>query len=178
MVRLIRNQILFLQPQIPIMNITELEKQKKRLIEKLGVQLEKEHHLAPVAARIFSTAIITGKKGITFDELVTNLNAGKSTVSTHLDHLQATNRMEYYTKAGDRKRYFIVKPDLMLNYIDEMTAKWEAQKTVHLEVLEYKTQMNRLDNEDNFDLEFQRSLLTFLEEAIAAVNKLKENINK
>ena len=160
------------------MKLTALEKRKIRLVEKLGVQLEKEHKLAPVAARIFSTVIITGKKGITFDELVTGLNAGKSTVSTHLDHLQATNRIEYYTKSGDRKRYFIVKPDLMLNYIDDMTAKWEAQKCIHLEVLEYKTQMNDLEEDDNFDLEFQRSLLTFLEEAIAAVNKLKENINK
>jgi DNA-binding transcriptional regulator GbsR (MarR family) len=158
------------------MNTSKLEARKTRLIEKLGVQIEKEHQLAPVAARIFATLIMIGKKGCTFDQLVTDLKAGKSTVSTHLEHLQATNRIEYYTKAGDRKRYFIVKPDLMVNYIDEMTAKWEAERCIHQEVLEYKSQMNKLDSEENFDLEFQKSLLTFLNEATAAVNKLKKKI--
>ncbi len=160
------------------MNKTELEAQKTRLIEKLGVQFEKEHQLAPVAARIFSTVIITGKKGITFEQLVTDLNAGKSTVSNHLEHLQAANRIEYYTKPGDRKRYFIVKPDLMEKHIDDLTEKWEAQKCIHKEVLEYKMMSNKLNKEDPpFDLEFQKSLLDFLDEATAAVNKLKKNIN-
>lgn len=158
------------------MNKEELEGQKTRLIEKLGVQIEKEHQLAPVAARIFATLIMVGENGSTFEQLVTDLNAGKSTVSTHLEHLQATNRIEYYTKSGDRKRYFIVKPDLMVNYIDEMTAKWEAQKCIHQEVLEYKTQVNNLNSEENFDLEFQKSFLTFLDEATTAVNKLKKKI--
>lgn len=158
------------------MNKSQLEERKIHLIEKLGVQIEKEHQLAPVAARIFSTLIMIGKKGCTFEQLVSDLKAGKSTVSTHLEHLQATNRIEYYTKTGDRKRYFIVNPDLMVSYIDEMTAKWEAQRCIHQEVLEYKTQMNKLDSEDNFDLEFQQSLLIFLDEATAAVNKLKRKI--
>ena len=75
------------------MNKSDLEKEKTRLVEKLGVQFEQEYQLAPVAARIFATAIVTGKKGITFDQLVKDLNAGKSTVSCHLEHLQATNRI-------------------------------------------------------------------------------------
>lgn len=159
------------------MNKSDLEKEKTRLVEKLGVQFEKEYQLAPVAARIFATAIVTGKKGITFDQLVKDLNAGKSTVSCHLEHLQATNRIEYYTKTGDRKRYFVVKPDLMEKYIEEMTAKWEAQRCIHKEVLEFKIQSNELNKEDPpFDLEFQKSLLDFLDEATAAVNKLKKNI--
>ncbi|HKL36338.1 MAG TPA: hypothetical protein VJ899_08595 [Salegentibacter sp.] len=161
------------------MNKISLKKEKTRLIEKLGVQFEKEFQLAPVAARIFSTTLLTGKKGITFDQLVIDLNAGKSTVSTHLEHLQATNKIEYYTKTGDRKRYFIVKPDLMENHIDEITAKWEAQRCIHKEVLEYKIQSNELNKEDPpFNLEFQKNLLNFLDEATAAVNKLKKNLNK
>ena len=56
------------------MNNTDLQAQKTRLIEKLGVQFEKEHQLAPVAARIFATLIVTGKKGITFEQLVKDLN--------------------------------------------------------------------------------------------------------
>jgi len=160
------------------MNKNELEAKKIRLIEKLGVLFEKEDNLAPVAARIFSTVIVTGKKGITFEQLVKDLNAGKSTVSNHLEHLQTTNRVEYYTKPGDRKRYFIVTPDLMEKHIDELTQKWEAQKCIHTEVLEYKIKSNEINTEDPpFDLEFQKNLLAFLDEATTALNKLKKNIN-
>ena len=73
--------------------------ERKNLIEELGVHLEGDH-LAPLAARILATLILSGKKGVTFEELVNELNAGKSTVSTHLDHLQNTNRVTYFTKPG------------------------------------------------------------------------------
>ena len=86
-----------------------LEKRKLELVEKLGIFLEKKEQIAPVAARIFSFIILTGKQGTTFDDLVTNLCASKSTISTHLNHLQDLKKLEYFTKPGDRKKYFIVK---------------------------------------------------------------------
>lgn len=152
---------------------------KDRLVEKLGVQLEKEHQLAPVSARIFATVIMSGKQGITFDQLVRVLQAGKSTVSSHLENLQVSNRIEYYTKPGDRKRYFIVNPSLMKNYIDELTTKWEAQRSVHQEILEFKRLSNELNKSSggpNFDLEFQQSLLSFFDEATEALEKLKSRL--
>ncbi len=54
----------------------DLEIKKKNLIEELGVHLEKDN-LAPLAARILATLILSGKIGVTFDELVCNLKAGK-----------------------------------------------------------------------------------------------------
>ena len=156
----------------------ELDLQKKKLIEKLGVQFENEH-LAPLAARILATLILTGKKGVTFDELVNDLCAGKSSISTHLDHLQTTNRVKYFTRSGDRKRYFIINPDLMLKIIDEMTTKWETDKRIHEEILEYKKECNMINLEQGeyqFDLEFQRDFLTFLEETTTAVQKFKNKI--
>lgn len=160
------------------MNEKELDAQKRNLIEELGVHLEREN-LAPLAARIFATLILTGKKGITFDELVQNLCAGKSSISTHLDHLQATNRVKYYTKSGDRKRYFIINPDLMLNLIGEMITKWEREKKIHEKILTYKKERNAVNVEQDefqFDLDFQRDFLTFLEETTAAVQKFKSKI--
>ncbi len=65
----------------------ELNNEKNRLIEQLGVVMEKKHQLAPIAARIMSTLVLNGQQGVTFEELVQNLCAGKSTISTHLDHL-------------------------------------------------------------------------------------------
>lgn len=162
------------------MNKEELEEQKHALIEQLGVQLENDN-LAPVAARIFATLILSGHQGVTFDKLVCELNASKSTVSTHLEHLQATSRVKYFTKKGDRKRYFIINPGLMLNVIDEMVAKWEADKKVHEKVLEYKKKHNELNEEidhPKFDLEFQKDFLTFLSEATTAIQKLKIKISK
>lgn len=156
----------------------ELDLQKKKLIEQLGVQLEGDN-LAPLAARILATLILTGKKGITFDELVSGLCAGKSTISTHLDQLQTTNRVKYFTRSGDRKRYFIINPDLMLNLIDEMTTKWETDKRIHEEILEYKKKRNIVNREKGdyqFDLGFQKDFLTFLEETTSAVQKFKNKI--
>ncbi|GAL00549.1 hypothetical protein JCM19314_2157 [Nonlabens ulvanivorans] len=79
------------------------------LVEKLGVHLENREQLAPVAARILSYIILTGKKGSTFEDLVTILCASKSTISTHLNHLQDLNKIQYFTKVGDRKKVFYHK---------------------------------------------------------------------
>ena len=84
---------------------------RERIIEKLGVHIESREQLAPLAARILSTLILTGKRGITFESLVCELGASKSTIFTHLTTLQAANRITYYTKSGDRKKYFILIPN-------------------------------------------------------------------
>ena len=154
----------------------ELELEKKKLIEQLGVQLECENH-APVAARILSTLILTGKEGITFEELVQDLCASKSTISTHLDQLQNTDKVKYFTKPGDRKRYFIINPDLMLRKLDEMVKKWEAEMQIHESILNYKRKYNKFNEEGfQFDLEFQKDLMDFLNEATTALQKFKQKI--
>lgn len=152
----------------------DLEKEKKILVEELGVQLENDK-LAPVAARIFATLILSGKEGVTFDQLVCDLNASKSTVSTNLENLQATNRVTYFTKPGDRKRYFVIKEDLKSNLIDEMVAKWEADRKIHEKVLEFQKKHNESKEEGSlaFDLEFLEDFLTYLNEATTAIKKLK-----
>ncbi len=156
----------------------DLEYQRKYLIEELGVHMEGDN-LAPLAARIISTLILSGKKGVTFDELVKELQAGKSTISTHLEHLQNTNRVKYFTKTGDRKRYFIIDPDFILNMMDEMINKWENEKKLHLKIKEYKQQYNLKAQETGdslFDFEFQEDFLTFLEETSTAVKKFKAKL--
>ena len=69
----------------------------------MGVHIETREQLAPLAARIIATLVLKGKKGETFENLVCELNASKSTIFTHLTTLQASNRITYYTKSGDRK---------------------------------------------------------------------------
>lgn len=162
---------------------TQLEEKKSILIEKLGVFFEKEHHVAPVAARIFALIILSGKKGITFEELVCRLKAGKSTVSSHLDSLQSQNKIEYFTVIGDRKRYFIVNKDLMMNSLDELEKQWVEQKSLFEEVLEFKIECVREDENEaedenfvNFDVRFQKELISYAGEILQSIGRLKNKI--
>lgn len=79
---------------------------KEELIEELGIHFEGLYHLPPLASRIYSILILNGYEGMTFEQLMEKTEASKSSVSTSINLLIQTNKVEYFTKAGDRKRYF------------------------------------------------------------------------
>ncbi|KKL22107.1 hypothetical protein LCGC14_2438760 [marine sediment metagenome] len=156
-------------------------KKKENLIEKLGVHLECKEQLAPLAARILSKLILTGKKGVTFDDMVCGLCASKSTIFTHLTHLQAAKKISYYTKPGDRKKYFVISPDAMLQSMIEMIENWNTERELHLEIMEYKKEINKNLKEKDlsdeaFDMEFHKDYLNFLEQATSSMQKLRDNL--
>ncbi|WP_218597862.1 GbsR/MarR family transcriptional regulator [Polaribacter sp. NJDZ03] len=151
-------------------------KVKMGLVEKLGVHLEDREHLAPVAARILSYIILTGKKGTTFEDMVTILCASKSTISTHLNHLQDLNKIVYFTKTGDRKKYFIINKGMVLQHIDNMINKWGEEREIHLELKNYKETINtkKIENEsEKFDLSFHDDYIKFIDGATASVEELR-----
>lgn len=156
-------------------------KKKENLIERLGVLLECKEQLAPLAARILSNLILTGKKGVTFDNMVCGLGASKSTIFTHLTNLQAAKKISYYTKPGDRKKYFVISPDAMLQSMTEMIHNWNIERELHLEIMEYKQLINK-DLEENgksdesFDMEFHKDYLNFLEQATSSMQRLRDNL--
>jgi len=155
--------------------------EKMGLVEKLGVHLEKREQLAPVAARILSYVILTGKKGCTFDDMVNVLCASKSTISTHLNHLQDLKKLEYFTKTGDRKKYFIIDKDMVGHHIDSMINEWTEIRGLHLEIKEYKEIINsQLEENDTekFDLEFHKDYISFLDAATLSVQELKNKLIK
>ncbi len=84
---------------------------KEELIEELGIHFENLYHLPPLATRIYAILILNGNDGLTFEELMDLTEASKSSVSTSIKLLLQTNKIEYFTKAGDRKRYFKKKKD-------------------------------------------------------------------
>ncbi|MEX2350291.1 MAG: transcriptional regulator [Flavobacteriaceae bacterium] len=84
---------------------------KEELIEELGVHFENLYHLPPLATRIYAILILNGNDGLTFEELMGLTEASKSSVSTSINLLLQTSKIEYYTKPGDRKRYFKKKKD-------------------------------------------------------------------
>lgn len=152
--------------------------QKQNLVERLGVLIESNEQLAPVAARILSYIILTGKVGTTFEDLVIKLCASKSTISTHLNHLQDLKKIVYFTKVGDRKKYFVMNSDNIIQKIDEMTETWSLQKQLHLEIKEYKENLNlkQTDEASKFDLDFHNNYIQFLNEATTSILELKKKI--
>ncbi|GGX05371.1 GbsR/MarR family transcriptional regulator [Aquimarina muelleri] len=154
-------------------------KEKMALVEKLGVHLENREQLAPVAARILSYIILTGKKGTTFEDMVTILCASKSTISTHLNHLQDLNKIMYFTKTGDRKKYFVINKDVIVQHIDKMVSNWQEERKLHLEIKEYKRIINDNkieDEEEKFDLNFHNDYIKFLDGATNSIEELRTKI--
>lgn len=157
--------------------MNQVEKKKCELVEKLGIFLEKKEQMAPVAARIFSHIILTGKQGTTFEDLVSGLCASKSTISTHLNHLQDLKKLTYFTKTGDRKKYFVLNKDTMLQGISNLVEEWKGEKQLHIEIKAYKEEVNEtLEEEIQFELGFHDNFIEFLDGAISSITKLKETI--
>jgi DNA-binding transcriptional regulator GbsR (MarR family) len=86
----------------------ELNDKKKKLIEELGV-IHEGAGMQPAAARIMSLLMVSDETELTFEELYETLNMSKSAASNALNFLLSTDRVEYITRSGERKRYFRVK---------------------------------------------------------------------
>lgn len=154
----------------------DLASKKNQLVEKVGVVMETQEKLAPLAARIYATLLITGKEGITFEQLVNDLNASKSTVCTHLNFLQSNNLVSYFTLQGDRKRYFKIAPNSLAIVMDEMASNWAKQKEIQEEIINYKRLVTNTNlKEDSPDLEFHQNYLTILSEMNQLLTKMKQN---
>lgn len=82
-----------------------LNEQQKEIIEEIGVFHEKKG-MQPLIGRIIGLLLVTESGEATFDEIVEELGASKSAISTALNFMQGQERLEYRTKPGDRKRYF------------------------------------------------------------------------
>lgn len=145
----------------------------------MGVHLEHKEQLAPLAARILANLVLKGKKGETFENLVCDLQASKSTIFTHLATLQASHRITYYTKTGDRKKYFILSPNAWVQSMDEMINNWNDESDIHLEIIKYKTDVNKSfpeDSEEKFDLDFHHEYLNYLDQATSLMENLRSRL--
>lgn len=156
----------------------EICTKKQDLVERLGVFMEQKEQLAPVAARILSYIVLTGKAGTTFEDLVRDLCASKSTISTHLNHLADLKRIVYFTKPGDRKKYYTINESSIIQSIDTMMESWIQQKELHQEIKVYKDHINTNNSEENskFDLDFHDNYIQFLEEVTQSVATLRSKL--
>lgn len=157
---------------------SEVCKEKQNLVERLGVLMEQNEQLAPVAARILSYIVLTGQTGTTFDDLVRVLCASKSTISTHLNHLSDLKRIVYFTKPGDRKKYYTINQDSIIQSIDTLMESWIAKMELHIEIRDYKqnSKSSNSEEESKFEVDFHNNYIQFLEEVTKSVATLKAKI--
>lgn len=91
--------------------MAETNKEREELIEMFGIHFETLHHLPPLGSRILATLILDscGRK-FSFEDLVEQTGASKSSVSTNLNLLLKLGKINYFTLVGDRKKYYRPSP--------------------------------------------------------------------
>ena len=115
----------------------DIQKERKEIIEIFCVHFESLYNIPPLAARILGLLIIDGcKSGLTFENVVDQLGASKSSVSTNLNLLLKMEKIYYFTLSGDRKKYFKCAPlsDRLQNYKKML----ESEKTIIDKMLNYR----------------------------------------
>ncbi len=83
-----------------------LPQKTKKLIEEIGVGLETRLKISPLAARIYALLTLSSYEGLSFEEIREKIGSSKSSTSVNLNVLTQLKQIEYFTKSGDRKRYF------------------------------------------------------------------------
>ena len=116
--------------------------QKKQLIEELGLYFEKKHGLPPLAARIYAIMVLSSLDGYSFEELMEITKACKSSVSTNLNLLLQLKFVEYYTRPGERKRYFRSSGSFLQNMLRE------RYETINFD-LEISSKINDFNKKNN-----------------------------
>lgn len=116
--------------------------EKKNLVEVLGLFFQDRHKLPPLAARIYAILVLSSDEGYTFDELMEITQASKSSVSTNLNLLISLKYIEFYTKTGNRKRYFRSSG----SYITNMLHEHLEAITKELEMVQKINDFNRSNN--------------------------------
>lgn len=157
----------------------ELLKQKKYLIEEMGVYFETCDTLSPLSSRIFAYLALSLEDGVSFEELQEELEASKSSISTNLQLLQSMGRIGYCTKPGDRKRYFRIDEEQILNRLDDKIEMWKHEKRLHEKVLEYKHQYiekEEVEEVKKIKTQYNEHYISFIEAMIINLEKLKNNL--
>ena len=94
-----------------------LSQQQRELIEKIGIYFEGK--MQPAAARILALLIVSDQDSFSFNDIKEVLNLSKSATSNGINFLLNLDKIEYYTKSGDRKRYFRWSPSNIITHFKE-----------------------------------------------------------
>ncbi len=119
--------------------LTEEERVRKQreLVETMG-RLTNQGGGTSLAGRIIGLLSFLDKEEFTFEEIVDELKISKSSVSTTLNHLMETDKIEYITYPGDRKRYFRLKINTRKQFLQAMKRHIEKMEKLNRMALELK----------------------------------------
>ena len=143
-----------------------LSKKQIELIEKIGIYFEQG--MQPAAARILALLIVSDSDSIGFDEIRETLNLSKSATSNGINFLLSVKKIEYFTKSGERKRYFKWSPTNTINHFKDGIDKVLGLSTLFEETLKYKTEINSFNTQMLKEL---TDLMNFLHKEMPAVFK-------
>lgn len=124
-------------------NLTEKEREDKQreLIEIMG-RISCRGGGTSLAGRIIGLLSFLDQEEFTFEEIVERLKISKSSVSTTINHLMESDKIEYITYPGDRKRYFRIKVNTPKNFIQALRQHVDRIEKVHRAAFELKKDKN------------------------------------
>lgn len=96
------------------------EQKRQELREQLGVLYE-SRGLPPVPARIVALLTINEQCQLSFDQIREHLKVSKSATSNGINLLLNLKQIEYFTKPGDRKRYFKLRYEYRKESLSDAT---------------------------------------------------------
>lgn len=124
--------------------------EERNIIERYAPHIKRSHNLPPIAARILVALMIHGSKGLSFEQLVELIQASKSTISNNINTLINMERVTYYTKSGDRKRYFKLDVNIFKKHIDKVIKNNEVEIEMIDFMSAFKLEANKhIDNPED-----------------------------
>ena len=112
--------------------LTDVERTQKQreLVEAMG-RLTNRGGGTLLAGRILGLLSFLDKEEFTFEEIVDELKISKSSVSTTINHLMETDKIEYITYPGERKRYFRIKVNTRKKFLQDMRRNIEKMEQIN-----------------------------------------------
>lgn len=147
--------------------------EKEKLVEEMGVYFEITQQLTPLASRIYALLGLCPKAGHSFEEIIELTKSSKSSVSTNINLLLQSGIIEYYTKSGDRKRYFRLSKKYLVVNLEKLRNRAVEELTLFDKINSY----NRTYNPKKF--EKHREIVGFYQEYLKTqYRNLESTINK
>ncbi len=140
----------------------------------MGVHSEKSG-TAPAQSRIMALLLVSDETELTFEEIYETLQISKSAASNAINALLATERIEYITKTGDRKRYFRSRIGQWGDDFDKRFQKMLQISQLMREILEQRTKTTK---EFNAQLQKFVSFIEFMQSELPELYKKWQKLNK
>jgi DNA-binding transcriptional regulator GbsR (MarR family) len=147
-----------------------LTRKQKELIEKIGMYFEQG--MQPAAARILALLIVADEESFSFDEIRDTQKLSKSATSNGINYLLSLKKIDYYTKPGDRKRYFKWSPSNTIIHFKEGIEKVLGLSILFEETFQHKKDTTSFNSQK---LEELTDLMNFLHEEMPAIYEKWEN---